>query len=793
MKRNFKRVMSLLLTVLMVMTVVPFAGVSAEGEWNCAVDGHEFYGDLVLKNGKHARWCDHCDAFGYTVYNEAEDKTVQVEGLQGCLGGYATCTELAVCDFCNREYGDYDYDNHDFSVSDDKYLATEATCVSKAKYYFSCSWCGGSADWYADEDTDWDEITYTKGAVDRVAGHRGEATANENDTHFIEECYLCGETDITAPCFGSGATCQEKATCWQCNEKYGEVDTTRHEETQWKDAEEATCQAPGHYGYEYCVDCEAETSEKEVIPQLDHTYTAFAKDADADTHSKYCTTCDETVGEVSVITEDCTGGTANCTTKATCEVCNAVYGDVKHTWNSGVETTAPTCSATGVKTYTCTVENCGATKTEDIAISAGSHNWGTTLHKDADQKHYVVCEYNAEHKNHINCTAETTVVTAPTCEADGYTTYTCACGNTWTGVPTNKLGHNYTKKVETADYLVSAATCQKNAVYYYVCANGTCGKNAKDATEADVVKTYEKEGSITAHNWDVGVVTTPANCMSKGSKLFTCTTCNPDIAAVVTKTEEIPVDPNGHVWGTYVYNNDAKCGVDGTETAPCTIEGCTAEDTRAKAGTALEHNFIVENAEEKYLAVAATCSTKAIYYKSCACGESGKNAEVEAVFEKGEALGHIVETIPGKDPTCTVDGYTESRVCKRPTGEGKTCGAVLKEQVKRPATGHKEYVSVEKSEPTCTKVGYSEEKKCAVCEQLLTLPSMPSSALGHVDSDNDEICDRAGCGTIMSSDGFDCSCMCHQTGIMKIIYFFVNLIWKLIGASKYCDCGVEHY
>ena len=45
MKTNFKRVMSLVLTVLMVMTVVPFAGVSAEGEWDCAVSGHEFFGE----------------------------------------------------------------------------------------------------------------------------------------------------------------------------------------------------------------------------------------------------------------------------------------------------------------------------------------------------------------------------------------------------------------------------------------------------------------------------------------------------------------------------------------------------------------------------------------------------------------------------------------------------------------------------------------------------------------------------------------------------------------------------
>ena len=42
-----------------------------------------------------------------------------------------------------------------------------------------------------------------------------------------------------------------------------------------------------------------------------------------------------------------------------------------HTWNSGTVTKAATCSAAGVKTYTCTV--CNATKTETIPINASNH------------------------------------------------------------------------------------------------------------------------------------------------------------------------------------------------------------------------------------------------------------------------------------------------------------------------------------------------------------------------------------------------------------------------------------
>ena len=47
-----------------------------------------------------------------------------------------------------------------------------------------------------------------------------------------------------------------------------------------------------------------------------------------------------------------------------------VSGKAEHTWNDGEVTTAATCGAAGVKTYTCTV--CGATKTEEIPAT-GEH------------------------------------------------------------------------------------------------------------------------------------------------------------------------------------------------------------------------------------------------------------------------------------------------------------------------------------------------------------------------------------------------------------------------------------
>ena len=66
-----------------------------------------------------------------------------------------------------------------------------------------------------------------------------------------------------------------------------------------------------------------------------------------------------------------------------------------HTYNSGVVTKAATCTATGIKTYTCTV--CGATKTETIAKTAHTYKTATTKSTTAKNGSIVtkctVCGY----------------------------------------------------------------------------------------------------------------------------------------------------------------------------------------------------------------------------------------------------------------------------------------------------------------------------------------------------------------------------------------------------------------
>ncbi len=92
-------------------------------------------------------------------------------------------------------------------------------------------------------------------------------------------------------------------------------------------------------------------------------------------------------------------------------------------------------------------------------------------------------------------------------------------------------------------------------------------------------------------------------------------------------------------------------------TATCT-ERAVCDTCKQPYGDLLPHDFTAETADAKYLKTAATCTEKAVYYKSCtACGLSSAGTADEATFESGDPLGH-------KFGAWTSDGDdTHSRVC----------------------------------------------------------------------------------------------------------------------------------
>ena len=91
------------------------------------------------------------------------------------------------------------------------------------------------------------------------------------------------------------------------------------------------------------------------------------------------------------------------------------------------------------------------------------------------------------------------VVTPPTCIADGYTTYTCACGDSYIGNTVAALGHSYAT-------VVTPPTCTADGYTTYTCA---CGDTYTDNMTA-----------ATGHSYKTTV--TAPTCTEGGFTTYTC-------------------------------------------------------------------------------------------------------------------------------------------------------------------------------------------------------------------------------------------------------------------------------
>ena len=206
------------------------------------------------------------------------------------------------------------------------------------------------------------------------------------------------------------------------------------------------------------------------------------------------------------------------------------------------------------------------------------------------------------------------------------------------------------------------------------------------------------KGDTHLHSWSV-VSETPATCTKPGTKTWRCSACGD------TYTEQTS-PALGHDFGNGRVTREATCTKEGEKTWTCSRCGATKTDTFPAKG----HSPV------SIPAVAATCTATGLTEgeKCSICGEILKAQETiaatghawsdwatqtEATCTDGgieirtclscgteetrstDALGHAPVTIPGSDPTCEADGYTDGETCDR-------CGFVLKERQVLPAIGH---------------------------------------------------------------------------------------------------------
>ena len=99
------------------------------------------------------------------------------------------------------------------------------------------------------------------------------------------------------------------------------------------------------------------------------------------------------------------------------------------------------------------------------------------------------------------------VVTAPTCTAGGYTTYTCACGDSYVGDETAALGHDFGEWAVT-----KAAACTEK------------GEETRTCSRCDAKET--REIAATGHSFGEWTVTKAATCTAEGEETRTCSKCD---------------------------------------------------------------------------------------------------------------------------------------------------------------------------------------------------------------------------------------------------------------------------
>ncbi len=156
----------------------------------------------------------------------------------------------------------------------------------------------------------------------------------------------------------------------------------QHAWGSWNTTEEATCIADGLREHE-CSTCHA--TEKEVIPKLNHDFSGEGETTTEPTCSQdglktiTCSRCDATttvkipklkheLGDVEIVTDSTCSKEG--VSKQVCRLCGAeIMGTIEkkeHTYTADTikVTKEPTCTATGERTYTCSVcSNVGKTET----------------------------------------------------------------------------------------------------------------------------------------------------------------------------------------------------------------------------------------------------------------------------------------------------------------------------------------------------------------------------------------------------------------------------------------------
>ena len=168
-----------------------------------------------------------------------------------------------------------------------------------------------------------------------------------------------------------------------------------------------------------------------------------------------------------------------------------------------------------------------------ITTTTGNPNWEETAE---DVKYYLF--YDPMPTEDIHTHNYSTVVTAPTCTEGGYTTYTCACGDSYVSDYTAALGHDY-------NAVVTQPTCTAGGYTTHTCTR--CGDS--------YVGNYT---AALGHDYSYAMTTEPT-LSSTGTLTGSCSRCVSTTIVTMPKlntvdyTCEITLEPTEETEGSAIY------------------------------------------------------------------------------------------------------------------------------------------------------------------------------------------------------------------------------------------------
>ena len=397
--------------------------------------------------------------------------------------------------------------------------AKPATCISNGwNAYDTCSRC---------DFTSFKEIIQ----IGHVFGEpyiSKEATCTEPGVK-TRMCLNCKQlTNSSIPEYGHNyaelkvePTCTEDGytahICSRCNDIYKDclVEKVGHDYGEWTQTKEPTCTEKGLES-RTCKSCGDLVVKEIQMKQHMYKITTYEPTCTEQGYDLWACACGDSFkenfknpehdfGEWETISEP------TCTKEGekqrACSKCNSVELEpiekISHNYTSF--TTPPSCTDDGFTTYTCLA--CGDSYVDDVVLKL-EHSYGewevtkepTCTEVGEESCICGVCGHTLARPADKLAHSYGANVTPPTCTEDGYTTYTCECGDSYT------------------DDIIPAAHTYDG---WYVFKEVTCTEDGEERNECSKCDHYETKTIVSnGHKFETNVV--EPTCTEEGYTTYTC-------------------------------------------------------------------------------------------------------------------------------------------------------------------------------------------------------------------------------------------------------------------------------